>query len=1179
MINRNTISNILKKPYDKVLFAKDILKPVFQNFQLRTEAIEANIELTQTEQKAISKVFIYGSITLSDDTEIKCYEIILQPSVHIEQNKVTIQQYVRKLLITGQAALINFISPVNDAIWRFTLVAKDSVFTEEGVKETATHPKRYTYLIETGLNKNNRTLAERLEVLSSIQDQNLQSLINAFSVETLSKAFFDEYKAHYNKFIQYLNTSNFFISIFKTNDKTVRDFTKKLLGRLVFLYFVQRKGWLGASNDKYKDGDHNFLSNLFIQSGCNDSFYPVWLKTLFFDTLNNPLKKGDFKMPDGTIVKIPFLNGGLFDKDDIDNYDFTIPADLFHNETQSELPLKRGFFDFLNAFNFTIYEDSPDDHTVAVDPEMLGHIFENLLEDNKDKGAFYTPKQIVHYMCQESLIQYLITNYEPGNNDKSKNSIENLIRNKHLDNHLNFGIINELLDKVKICDPAIGSGAFPVGLLHEIFSLKEIIADHFGKELNRAEAKENIIQNSIYGVDIEKGAVDIARLRFWLSLVVDEDNPKPLPNLDYKIVVGNSLLSKFEDEVLEIDWKLTNNPALQQSRPDLYKRINETIQSIFIEQKDFFHPKTDKNKLKLKIRNLKIDLIEILIEIQKQNILEKGINPDYASKKQEINEITKRKLKYEGLNLMLFKLKSIRQDTSKHENYFDWKLDFPEIMNSELNKQAGFDIVIGNPPYIQLQKNGGSLAKLFENQNFETFERTGDIYSLFYEKGIQLLNKDGILCFITSNKWMRANYGATTRQFFAEKTNPLLLIDFGNVQVFDTATVDTNIIILKNKQKGRKSETKGLFATRLKNDFNLKGDKLSNYVGKNGYYITSLSHNSWVVGEKDIYDIKSYVENQGIPLLDWGKDLDFKRGVLTGFNDAFIIPKKIRDQLIENEPKSINIIKPILRGKDTSAWYPEFEEYYLIGTFPSLNIDIENYQGIKNYLLSFGKARLEQDGNGRKKTGNKWFETQDQISYWKDFEKPKIIFPNMTKFLPFIYDETKFYTNQKCFIVTGRSLKYLTVFFNSKLFKYCFKDYFPELQGGTRELSKVFFQKIPVKRISDVEEIPFSKMVDYLIACKREKLNNSNDEFMFIYFEQIANALIYELYFKEEFEKNKLYVAQYIKELPDLNENENKLHQLRRIFITVSKQEHPVSQAIFSMNSLPQIAIINNTDL
>ena len=416
---------------------------------------------------------------------------------------------------------------------------------------------------------------------------------------------------------------------------------------------------------------------------------------------------------------------------------------------------------------------------------------------------------------------------------------------------------------------------------------------------------------------------------------------------------------------------------------------------------------------------------------------------------------------------------------------------------------------------------------------------------------------------------MRANYGVSTRQFFAEKTHPLLLIDFGNVQVFETATVDTNILFLQNKPKARKHETKHTFAVRFTKEFDLANQSINDFINQNGYYLTALNQNSWVVGERDIYNIKEEVEKQGLSINEWNC-FNINRGIITGLNDAFVLEEDTKNQIL---------IKPMLRGKDISAWFPQFENLYVICTFPSLKIDIEKYKGIKEHLLSFGKERLEQDGKGRKKTGNKWFETADQINFWQDFEKPKIIFPNMTKYLPFVYDETGIYTNQKCFIITGKHLKYLTCFLNSKLFKYCFSDNFPELQGGTRELSKVFFDKIPVKKITEEQEKPFSIIVDYLVALKKANSQETSDQFMIIYFEQIANALVYEFYFKEEFEKAGLAVAKYMKGLPELIEMKNPLHQLRKVYVLLNHQQHAIRQAIFSMLSIPQIELINNTSI
>ncbi|HUM89714.1 MAG TPA: hypothetical protein PKV50_09290, partial [Prolixibacteraceae bacterium] len=533
-----------------------------------------------------------------------------------------------------------------------TLVAKDSVLTDKGVKEKTTNAKRYTFLL--GPSETCKTAAERFEVLSTEREITFQTLVNAFSVEKLSKAFFDEYTLHYQNFCDYLQESNYRKSVFNITfpagatkqekdkaSKPIRDFVKKLLGRIVFLYFVQKKGWLGASDTDYTDGLGDFIKQLFNKSGGNDTFYSSWLTVLFFDTLNKERPNDDFTMPDGKTVKVPFLNGGLFDKEEFDEHLLTFPAKLFHHPdfedtilTEKSKGNARGFLDFLDAFNFTVYEDSPDDHTVAVDPEMLGHIFENLLEDNKDKGAFYTPKEIVHYMCQESLTEYCLSldfsDYGITMIDEDKRKlIESIIKKKEVDFELLkkscqseesskswFRQLEMHLDKVKICDPAIGSGAFPMGLLQEIFSIKELIAYETGKEWKPAEAKLNIIQNSIYGVDIEKGAVDIARLRFWLSLVVDEEKPRPLPNLDYKIVVGDSLISKFDGEIVEIDWDVKEGTQTDMFGNENLQNRKQLLQILTDKQRKYFDP-TDKNKkaLALEIRNHKIDILINQLEL------------------------------------------------------------------------------------------------------------------------------------------------------------------------------------------------------------------------------------------------------------------------------------------------------------------------------------------------------------------------------------------------------------------------------------------------------------------------------------------------------------------------------------------------------------------------------------
>ena len=490
---------------------------------------------------------------------------------------------------------------------------------------------------------------------------------------------------------------------------------------------LQKKGWLGVKvGDAWGKGNFNFLTELFKRN--RTLFYQELLSPLFFDTLNSKRADDVIELVAGEPCRIPYLNGGLFEEDDPQHRHLVFPVNLFEN-----------LFEFFNQYNFTIYEDDPNDHTVAVDPEMLGHIFENLLEDNKDKGAFYTPKEIVHYMCQESLIEYLTTWFE-NNGYKVVGFVtiakpkqpsllsENTVRESQLElevpveaesnaKQINRVLIEKLLkktlsdderflvggyadkfnvalDAVKICDPAIGSGAFPMGLLHEIFTAKQTLYGIVHGNTNgfaASDVKLNIIQNSIYGVDIERGAVDIARLRFWLSLIVDEIEPKPLPNLDYKIVVGNSLVSKLDDQVIDLDWGMKGtkqtNILYDVSKPE---RI---LRSISGKQREFFSPDSNKKLLSSEIRDLKIDLLISQLELM---VKDRGLEAAPIGTGKKLAEETKKHLQTLGWKSTISQLRRLRVKRDGVLNFFDWKLDFPEVMNPYLFEENSPEIKTAN---------------------------------------------------------------------------------------------------------------------------------------------------------------------------------------------------------------------------------------------------------------------------------------------------------------------------------------------------------------------------------------------------------------------------------------------------------------------------------------------------
>ena len=887
-----------------------------------------------------------------------------------------------------------------------------------------------------------KTPIERFRFLQN-KGISFENLKTAFSVEALSDEFFDKYRDQYADFIQYVTGKRFvkvgskweekilsepntsLMEAFGHNDKNIRDYIKKMMGRITFLHFLQRKGWMC--------GDLNYMQNMFEKSPYKNDYLDSVLEPLFFGILNTKPAEREALFTENGWDKnqleewknIPYLNGGLFERTEEDIYESSFPAEYFQR-----------LFQFFSEYNFTIDENDPNDAEVGVDPEMLGKIFENLLEDNKDKGAFYTPKEIVRYMCQESLIAYLDTNTSIASDKIRKfvlfpeEGVLEIPENKK-------NKLLEALKEVKICDPAIGSGAFPMGLLNELLHCREVLS---GEQYDRTEIKKSIIQNNIYGVDIEKGAVDIARLRFWLSIVVDEETASPLPNLDYKIMQGNSLIESF----MGVDMsKLT------------YQKKSKNDDGNW----GLFDDETDKQQKSV------------------SRLLSSYYSCDDHTKKvqlqQDITDSINKQLEVQAYDpAVLRELKQV--NLAENNQLFLWHTWFSDVFNRD--DKNGFDIVIGNPPYIQLQNNGGVLAKMYENCNFKTFARTGDIYCLFYEKGWQLLCPKGHLCFITSNKWMRAGYGEKTRGFFAKETNPKYLIDFAGVKIFENATVDANILLFAKDEN--QHQTKCAITDKL-NKESVKN--LSDFVQQQHTICNFSNEESWVILSPIEQSIKQKIESVGTPLKDW--DIKIYRGVLTGYNDAFIISTEKRDEILANcqtedeRLRTAELIRPILRGRDIKRYGYNWADLWLIATFPSRHYDIEEYPAVKEHLLSYGKERLEQTGkkyiiNGeeikaRKKTNNKWFETQDSISYWDDFMQPKVMYPNMTKYLPFYYDEKGFYQNDKSFMITGKCVAYLTAFLNSSLFKYCYLNNFPELLGGTRELRKIFFDKIPVLEVNE----------------------------------------------------------------------------------------------------------------
>ena len=528
---------------------------------------------------------------------------------------------------------------------------------------------------------------------------------------------------------------------FNHNEKKIRDYVKKMMGRITFLHFLQRKGWMCE--------DLNYMQNMFENSPYKNDYLDSVLEPLFFGILNTKPAEREALFADYDWDKsllnewkdIPYLNGGLFERDEEDEPESRFPADYF-----------KRLFQFFSEYNFTIDENDPNDAEVGVDPEMLGKIFENLLEDNKDKGAFYTPKEIVRYMCQESLIAYLETNTSVAKDKIRKfvlspeDGVADIPDNKKPK-------LLTTLEEVKICDPAIGSGAFPMGLLNELLHCREVLS---GERYDRAEIKKSIIQNNIYGVDIEKGAVDIARLRFWLSIVVDEETPSPLPNLDYKIMQGNSLIESFMGVDLS---KLTYEKEYKKDKGEILLFDDE------------------KNRLQKTVSHLLSSYYSCSDHGRKVKL------------QQDISDTINKQLEAQAYDpVILGKLKTI--NLAENKKFFLWHTWFSDVFSRP--SKEGFDIVIGNPPY---GANIDDLVSLYEELYPNTSHGYKDIYKYFYDFGLSICKNNGVVCYITPNTFLRQPRYGDLRRVLLE-FNILQILDLGE-NIFEDAVVPVAICLCK----------------------------------------------------------------------------------------------------------------------------------------------------------------------------------------------------------------------------------------------------------------------------------------------------------------------------------------------------------------------------------------------
>ena len=1099
---------------------KDILTEMFPKVEFFTHVNPVSHDLVKDGGQT-------GIIRLDDKRSLAIYTFEVNDNVLINRNRKGLREITARAIDQSVIhGVLAFYYSKNVSDYRLTFIAKQTSFNEDGeLIKTETAPKRYTFLL--GENESCRTATERLfELISKKKTTSIKlaDVIDAFSVERLNKEFFAGYKAQYNKFLQQLS-----------DNKQNRDYVKKLLGRLVFLQFLQKKGWMGvpASRSDCKGGDKNFLSKLVNNHSNDKRLLSDVLEPLFFGILNTKIEEREtFFLKNKwniSLLKefhgIPYLNGGLFDKDRIDELDIDFPYSYF-----------KDLMEFFSMYNFTIDENDPDDSEVGIDPEMLGHIFENLLEDNKDKGAFYTPKEIVQYMCRQSIIQYLKT-HEPD--EQYVEPIEELINNGIIMPILQTQSIAsrfmQLLKNIKVCDPAIGSGAFPMGILyvlyHAIHHLQSYAEPH--GNFDSTKTKRDIIQNNIFGVDIEQGAVDIARLRFWLALVVDANEPEPLPNLDYKITCGNSQICRYSLNTPISDVFVEYNRIGKEKAKKENKTWNDfTLENYKNLVVGYTEEHDDKNSLKATINEIKSCFKTTLAkgDIKKRQSAEKKVYdyeaiPLFGEPLAKEDSIGYSKAKSE-LKKLVEKEKEILNN-KKYENSFEWRFEYPQLLNED-GDFIGFDIIIANPPYIKEGRMSKAFFEPYKDSPY--YKGKMDIWYLFACNGLDLWNSNGILCFIATNNWV-TSYGASKlRDKVIKETRICNIVDFGAVMMFESASIQTMIMMFQKDRisddysfdyrkltayKATEKEAIGILSKVSNNGECYRPIiRRVNFYGKNITFSKSDEILDKICSVKDgIFLSENELTNGIHPHFDFvNKKLSEKYGFPIGKGIFGLSMSEINAlQLTESELKLIkpyynssdNVSRYIVRTTDLSIIYTtsSFKNPHSMDPYPHLKAHLDQFKDVitsDNKPYGLHRARVES-----------FFVGEKIVALRKCAGKPIFAYANGQNYM-----SATFYI-----IKTNRvNMKYLTGLLNSKLIEFWLKNR-GKMQGANYQLDKEPLQQIPIAVPSIEVQTIIANLVDTIILLNSTDKRASNlvlNSYISSDFEKLINGCIYEIYLSEE---------------------------------------------------------------
>lgn len=1087
-----------------------------EDFKIEEENVTNDISFSSNR---IEKITYLGHSNVLD---LSMYEIMhkseFDPRVSLSKEAFRMMANFSK-----RKALIFFV-PESLSNYRFSLITIDLDIKGKKIQRLYSNPRRYSFLL--GSDAKLGTIFEKLLNSKNIEKTKRISEFNdlkeRFSVESVSKQFFTEYKELYEKIkVTFEKIPNFKIVESKHIESDfIELFSRKLLGQIVFIYFLQKKKWLGGdpSNKEWHDGKLNFLNWAFNYCAKNNlNFFDKFLEKLFYSGFNE--KGASFEF-DGMFIKVPFLNGGLFEK--FYSSDETLilhpPNTLFSNEEET------GILDILDKYNFTIDENTFFEQEVAVDPEMLGKVFENLLPENlrKGKGAFYTPREIVSYMTRESLINYLKTKLNSDDTEILEEKIRHLFNYKdyyiskkeseELDFEKQFyellDIVEDVikhLKSIKIVDPAVGSGAFPMGFLLEIVSLREYIEREFldNRKVSNYALKKETIQNSIYGVDIDPGAIEIAKLRFWLSLVVDADEPEALPNLDYKIMQGNSLIESFAG-INFGDKKET----------DKIETEKEQVRNLRLKQKELYECIDAKSKAVL--RN---EIEEIIIQIYHSQIEKQ--KEDYWLAKQHLikianslgnDDLRKEYIKKNDISLQkryridFSEIDKILHNFSKKDRirpFFPWHLYFADVFNDN----AGFDIVIGNPPYLKERDN----ADVFNPVNKSEFGKKYhcgkmDYWYYFLHKAIQISKENSIITYITSRYWLNSAGAKKIIKHVEEKLSFIDVIDIGKLKVFDNVVGHHMIAqYIKNKTHNYFTyKTLENCLDDIQSDFNTINIQISILQNSNVFI------NNEILFVLQRFKLKNCIPlgdichvSQGVveapdklskKMLKENNNPDFQVG------DGVFVLSDIELSGISLSQDEQNTIKNYLDPNDVSKYEINYSNKYLIYSDSEIKKKIEedtSYHSIKAHLDKYRKFITSSNAPyGLHRSREKRF-----------FESPKIVFKNMFDVNEFCYDDESYYFGFSFSSIIKKNksydLKFILAILNSRFALHWFYT-FGKQRGVGVDIGVKKLRMFPIK-INDNKQQPFIQIVNRIIEYKKANVNTQT-------LENKLDLMVYKLY-------------------------------------------------------------------